>query len=515
MIDLKNALWVSLAALALIFAACSKDDPEPNPSLPTASFTVAVTDLTAAFTNTSTNATSYEWSFGDGNSSADQSPSHTYTAAGDYEVTLKATNADGSTSKMEMVTVTEPERFKTSGYWITSALNTSAGWTEYGGYVEELPTGDVDMTQFTSFTRQRIRASHGKYLYMSDPQGSRLGLVKMGIDRENGTLVEEGYLPVINGANRTIIMNDELGFYTNFRDLKVYAFNPTTMEDIQAIDIEPFATALPKLERTGVTGIFHNEKTGKLIATLYVDGDAAGTFYDDTSIHAVIIDVATLTAEKGITHPEAIYPLFRGESNTIVDTDGNLYILAHGSYGLDGQIGPNAAVGSRPRLTRITPNGEFDMDYTWNPVNEFGFENNFFQLLVSMVQGEDNKAYAIITGGQEGPDILALLGKLGAGTITSAEYDQLRLLIFGSEKQKIVEIDLVNKTVTEVGGMPATAGFAYPYMYNFDGKVYTQMISNGGTFNGHYVIDPATNTGAPQFNISQGGFAQQIIKLGE
>ncbi|KAF5036268.1 PKD domain protein [anaerobic digester metagenome] len=61
-------------------------------------------------TDTSTNVpTSWAWTFGDGETSTLQNPSHTYVAAGTYTVTLTATNAGGSDTetKVGYVTVTE------------------------------------------------------------------------------------------------------------------------------------------------------------------------------------------------------------------------------------------------------------------------------------------------------------------------------------------------------------------------------------------------------------------------
>jgi PKD repeat protein len=53
--------------------------------------------LTVSFTDASTNnPTSWSWTFGDGGSSTSQSPTHTYTALGNYTVTLAVTNASGS-----------------------------------------------------------------------------------------------------------------------------------------------------------------------------------------------------------------------------------------------------------------------------------------------------------------------------------------------------------------------------------------------------------------------------------
>ena len=70
-------------------------------STPVADFTGTPTTgpatLTTTFTDTSTNSpTSWAWTFGDGTTSTLQHPSHTYSAAGTYTVSLKATNAGGS-----------------------------------------------------------------------------------------------------------------------------------------------------------------------------------------------------------------------------------------------------------------------------------------------------------------------------------------------------------------------------------------------------------------------------------
>ncbi len=58
------------------------------------------------FTNTSKNATSYTWDFGDGNTSTDASPTHTYTFKGNFDVTLTATNSAGiSANTTQTVTI--------------------------------------------------------------------------------------------------------------------------------------------------------------------------------------------------------------------------------------------------------------------------------------------------------------------------------------------------------------------------------------------------------------------------
>ncbi len=61
-----------------------------------ASPTNGLAPLTVLFTNLSSGASSYNWNFGDGNSSSAGNPADTYTNAGSYSVTLTAVGAGGT-----------------------------------------------------------------------------------------------------------------------------------------------------------------------------------------------------------------------------------------------------------------------------------------------------------------------------------------------------------------------------------------------------------------------------------
>jgi len=102
---------LSLLVLALIMLiGCSKDDPKPKPD---ASFTYEkviaaakdYNEMKTYFTNTSEDAVSYSWDFGDGTTSTDINPEHIFPANGNYNVTLSATNSGGTTTYSKQVNI--------------------------------------------------------------------------------------------------------------------------------------------------------------------------------------------------------------------------------------------------------------------------------------------------------------------------------------------------------------------------------------------------------------------------
>jgi PKD repeat protein len=89
----------------------------PVPSFE-ADMTSGTAPLTVQFADTSVNApVSWEWTFGDGSTSMQQSPRHTYSATGLYSVTLTVTNDGGS-------------RTATTSNYITVTSDASTAYTE-------------------------------------------------------------------------------------------------------------------------------------------------------------------------------------------------------------------------------------------------------------------------------------------------------------------------------------------------------------------------------------------------
>lgn len=74
---------------------------------PVANFNIDISFLTATFINTSENADTYNWDFGDNTISTQTSPNHTYDTGGIYNVCLTTSNSCGSDVKCMNIEVIE------------------------------------------------------------------------------------------------------------------------------------------------------------------------------------------------------------------------------------------------------------------------------------------------------------------------------------------------------------------------------------------------------------------------
>ena len=99
----------ALLLFSVLLVTCTEENVIPSVIVdgpkPVSSFTYIRDAMTISFTNTSTNAESYYWDFGDGTNSTEQSPTHTYSSAGNYDVVLKVNSAAGYSALSEKTSV--------------------------------------------------------------------------------------------------------------------------------------------------------------------------------------------------------------------------------------------------------------------------------------------------------------------------------------------------------------------------------------------------------------------------
>ncbi len=87
----------------LLFNGCSSDNPEANF---TASATTTAVGDTVYFTNSSLNASYFQWTFGDGSAAVTKNTAHAYVQKGNYTITLVAIGNDKSNSISKNILVT-------------------------------------------------------------------------------------------------------------------------------------------------------------------------------------------------------------------------------------------------------------------------------------------------------------------------------------------------------------------------------------------------------------------------
>lgn len=175
-----------------------------------------VNDL-VTFTNTSSNATSYYWYFGDGNTSISANPSNTYTASGIYTVTLIAGNGSCSNDTTYLtINVVDPLNppvagFNTNGTHVcstepvqlnnTSTDATSFLWSVTGGVLSN-NTATNPTVQFSS------SGSYNITLVATGPGGTDNISQNITVTVEDPP-VADGYL-----TNSPLYVND-VAYFTN------------------------------------------------------------------------------------------------------------------------------------------------------------------------------------------------------------------------------------------------------------------------------------------------------------
>jgi PKD repeat protein len=112
--------FLVLFVIVAIAVSCSKDKDQPDfyVNTPIAGFSWTGNDgpapVTVQFVNTSQNADQFEWDFGDGGSSTERDPEHTFynslSEPRNYLVVLKATDSNtGQFKRTSKVIVIQPK----------------------------------------------------------------------------------------------------------------------------------------------------------------------------------------------------------------------------------------------------------------------------------------------------------------------------------------------------------------------------------------------------------------------
>ncbi|MGV8076726.1 MAG: PKD domain-containing protein [Methanosarcina sp.] len=163
-----------------------------QPALPVANFSSNLTSgyapLSVQFTDLSKNVDEWNWNFGDGSSSTQQNPAHTYSKSGYYTVMLKVNNENGTDSKFTTLTVFAQPVF--------SASSTS-GKTPLTVSFTDQSTGSPTLWKWTFGDGTNSTEKNPRHIYRKSGQYSvTLTLNETG---NSSTVTKSSYIAVSNG----------------------------------------------------------------------------------------------------------------------------------------------------------------------------------------------------------------------------------------------------------------------------------------------------------------------------
>lgn len=109
---MRNAIRLTLVILVITFFGCGGDDTPAV--IPTVSFErdrdIVEPGDEVTFTSTNMDADTFLWEFGDGNTSTQENPVHTYSETGSFTITLTVTSTTGDTAS-STATIVVGKRF--------------------------------------------------------------------------------------------------------------------------------------------------------------------------------------------------------------------------------------------------------------------------------------------------------------------------------------------------------------------------------------------------------------------
>ncbi len=225
--------------------------------LPTASFTSAPSgNLTIQFTDTSVSTnggiTAWAWDFGDGQTSAEQNPVHTYAAGGDYSVTLTVTDPGGNNSTFMPVSVAIPAQPPVAGFssapsgdltiqFTDVSVSNSGGITQWAWDFGDGQTSDQQSPSHTYAQAGDVTVS----LTVTDAGGSNTNSQPVNVPapaQSAPSIVET--TPVLPDVNANPLKNSLTGIYNNGANQGNHAGVFSVAGDDSAVGLlTPFATA--------------------------------------------------------------------------------------------------------------------------------------------------------------------------------------------------------------------------------------------------------------------------------
>ncbi|KZN43094.1 hypothetical protein N474_15315 [Pseudoalteromonas luteoviolacea CPMOR-2] len=135
-----EAIWWSQGAQPDRYSNVWRKDSDCDGSTDVkADFSASTNGLSVSLQNTSSGSTSAAWDFGDGSTSAENSPKHTYKQSGQYTITLVASDRDGNSDTISKTVTVSDDSTGCNGLpaWSSSAVYLQGDRVAHNGNIYE------------------------------------------------------------------------------------------------------------------------------------------------------------------------------------------------------------------------------------------------------------------------------------------------------------------------------------------------------------------------------------------
>jgi PKD repeat protein len=247
---------VLLTSLAIGFQACKKN---PERLVKEVVFTDSVKSYTVTFKNSTADAKSFRWDFGDSTSSTETSPVHTYKSKGKHVVTLYATLNNGNVingstiihvSKSSPISLTD----NTLADWDTIPTIVIPPSVALGGVVQEAKF-DYDSQNIYIYMKAAIHITDANIFdfYLDTDNSALTGLTTGSIPGGGYDYLLEGQL--LDDTFTPLTQYQHIGAQNSFSFNALSIAGFFTLGTVQEVNgVTTFEMALSRSKISGLTG---------------------------------------------------------------------------------------------------------------------------------------------------------------------------------------------------------------------------------------------------------------------
>lgn len=239
-------------ACALCFFSCKKDKVQTPVDV---IYTVNVDGLTATFTNQTKGVTTYKWDFGDGATSNEENPVHTYASKGKYVPTLYVSTGSGQTfegSTVLRLSKGSPVKLDDNTLSDWDTLNNNVITSGPKGGIFRKVKFDYDGANIYFYIEMASKKSNGDIFdfYIDPDNNAGTGLL-------TSLFPNGGFDVLMEGA----MLDNWFDVFYHTGDQNSFSFNQQTLSDyyqigtiVEAAGILKFEGSINRTKIQGLTG---------------------------------------------------------------------------------------------------------------------------------------------------------------------------------------------------------------------------------------------------------------------